>query len=241
MDNNKHIPLRTIESTPALGNLDRICDMEEGRLSGKVFWDPAIYEQELEKIFARCWLFVAHESQLPKSGDYLTTSMGEDEVLVVRQKDASIKVFLNACPHRGNKVCFAEAGNARGFICNYHGWSFGADGGRLMGMHESKCYEESQFDKSRHGLREAREHVHRLFPADAAIGDALAVDQRLARDHGLLSGDEVAFHHHADDAGLTRFHLRGDVFDDLGLVVGVLAAVGMAGVDHEARGQARFR
>ncbi len=156
MDNNKHIPLRTIESTPALGNLDRICDMEEGRLSGKVFWDPAIYEQELEKIFARCWLFVAHESQLPKSGDYLTTSMGEDEVLVVRQKDASIKVFLNACPHRGNKVCFAEAGNARGFICNYHGWSFGADGGRLMGMHESKCYEESQFDKSRHGLREAR-------------------------------------------------------------------------------------
>ena len=65
MDNNKHIPLRTIESTPALGNLDRICDMEEGRLSGKVFWDPAIYEQELEKIFARCWLFVAHESQLP--------------------------------------------------------------------------------------------------------------------------------------------------------------------------------
>ena len=49
MDNNKHIPLRTIESTPVLGNLDRICDMEEGRLSGKVFWDPAIYEQELEK------------------------------------------------------------------------------------------------------------------------------------------------------------------------------------------------
>jgi len=134
MDNNNHIPLRTIESTPSLDNLDRICDMEEGRLSGKVFWDQAIYEQELEKIFARCWLFVAHESQLPKFGDYLTTSMGEDEVLVVRQKDASLKVFLNACPHRGNKVCFAEAGNARGFICNYHGWSFGADGGRLMGM-----------------------------------------------------------------------------------------------------------
>ena len=63
------------------------------------------YEQELEKIFARCWLFVAHESQLPRSGDYLTTSMGEDEVLVVRQKDASIKVFLNACPHRGAPRC----------------------------------------------------------------------------------------------------------------------------------------
>ncbi len=172
MDNNKYIPLRTIESTPSLDNLDRICDMEEGRLSGKVFWDQAIYEQELEKIFARCWLFVAHESQLPKFGDYLTTSMGEDEVLVVRQKDGSLKVFLNSCPHRGNKVCFAEAGNARGFICNYHGWSFGADGGRLMGMHESKCYEESNFDKSKHGLREARVGTYKglvfaTFAADA--------------------------------------------------------------------------
>ncbi|MNF93147.1 3-phenylpropionate/cinnamic acid dioxygenase subunit alpha [compost metagenome] len=56
MDNNKHIPLRTIEATPSLNNLDRLCDMEEGRLSGKVFWDEAIYEQEMEKIFARCWV-----------------------------------------------------------------------------------------------------------------------------------------------------------------------------------------
>jgi len=179
MDNNKHIPLRTLESTPALGNLDRLCDMQEGRLSGKVFWDEAIYEQELEKIFARCWLFVAHESQLPRSGDYLTTSMGEDEVLVVRQKDASIKVFLNACPHRGNKVCFAEAGNARGFICNYHGWSFGADGGRLMGMHESKCYEESQFDKSRHGLREARVASYKGLVFATFASDAPTLEEYL--------------------------------------------------------------
>lgn len=153
MDNNKLINLRTLDASPSLAELDRLCDMEAGRLSGKVFWDAGIYEQELEKVFARCWLFLAHESQLPKAGDYLTTTMGEDEVLVVRQKDGSIKAFLNACPHRGNKVCFAEAGNARGFICNYHGWSFGPDG-TLRGMHESKCYEESGFDKSRHGLRE---------------------------------------------------------------------------------------
>lgn len=153
MNNNKLINLRTLDASPSLVELDRLCDMEAGRLSGKVFWDQGIYEQELEKVFARCWLFLAHESQLPKAGDYLTTTMGEDEVLVVRQKDGSIKAFLNACPHRGNKVCFAEAGNARGFICNYHGWSFGPDGA-LRGMHESKCYEESGFDKSRHGLRE---------------------------------------------------------------------------------------
>ncbi|HEY6612372.1 MAG TPA: Rieske 2Fe-2S domain-containing protein, partial [Pseudomonas sp.] len=151
----KKINLCEIETTPPLAGLDRICDMEAGRMAGKVFWDGEVYEQELEKIFARCWLFVAHESQIPSAGDYIATTMGEDEVLVVRQKDQSIKVLINACPHRGNKVCFAEAGNARGFICNYHGWAFGTDGA-LRGMHESTVYEQSGFDKSQQGLREAR-------------------------------------------------------------------------------------
>lgn len=169
MDNP--IKLNAIESTPPLANLDRLCDMQEGRMAGKIFWDSEIYEQELEKIFARCWLFVAHESQIPKAGDYVATTLGEDEVLVVRQKDQSIKVLINACPHRGNKVCFAEAGNARGFICNYHGWAFGPDGA-LRGMHESGVYEQSGFDKSRQGLREARVASYKglvfaTFAADA--------------------------------------------------------------------------
>lgn len=168
---DKPTTLKAIDSTPPLADLDRLCDMQEGRMAGKIFWDSEIYEQELEKIFARCWLFVAHESQIPKAGDYVATTMGEDEVLVVRQKDQSIKVLINACPHRGNKVCFAEAGNARGFICNYHGWAFGPDGA-LRGMHESGVYEQSGFDKSRQGLREARvasykDLVFATFAADA--------------------------------------------------------------------------
>lgn len=132
-------------------HLEQLMDLEHGRMSRDVFWDRDIYEQELERIFARCWLFVAHESQIPKAGDYVSTYMGEDNVLIVRQKDGSVRGFLNTCPHRGNKVCFADLGNARQFVCNYHGWAFGIDGA-LKGMHASSAYEESGLDKSAHGL-----------------------------------------------------------------------------------------
>ncbi|GGB85142.1 3-phenylpropionate/cinnamic acid dioxygenase subunit alpha [Marinobacterium zhoushanense] len=145
--------IKTIDVTDSLENLKDVCDIENGRIAGKIFYDQAIYEQELEKIFARCWLFVAHESQIPNTGDYVTTTMGEDEVIVIRQKDGGIKVFLNACPHRGNKVCFAESGTTRGFICNYHGWSFNVQG-NLVGQHESGIYEASDFDKAKWGLKE---------------------------------------------------------------------------------------
>ena len=147
----KPIRLKRRPIAESVANIDRYLDLENGRMSRDVFWDRDIYEQEMERIFARCWLFVAHESQIPKAGDYVSTYMGEDNVLIVRQKDGSVKGFLNTCPHRGNKVCFADLGNARQFVCNYHGWSFGIDG-ELKGVHASDAYEETGFDKSQHGL-----------------------------------------------------------------------------------------
>jgi len=126
-------------------------DFERGRLSRRIYWDSRIYQQELEKIFARSWLFLAHDSQLPKAGDFLTTSMAEDNVIVVRQKDGAVKAFLNTCPHRGNRLSFSDAGNARSFICNYHGWSFGIDGA-LRGMAGKELFDASGMRPQEHGL-----------------------------------------------------------------------------------------
>ncbi|WP_333825454.1 aromatic ring-hydroxylating oxygenase subunit alpha [Pinisolibacter sp.] len=127
-------------------------NLEEGWVSRDVFFDPAIYEAEMRQIFARVWLFVAHESQVPKPGDFVTTYMGEDGVIVARQKDMSVNVFLNSCPHRGNKVCHADGGNARRFVCNYHGWAFDT-AGKLMGMNEERCYDPGDIDKSEWGMK----------------------------------------------------------------------------------------
>lgn len=143
--------LKRETASEPLPYLDGLVDLEKGRLSRRVYWDQRIYEQELEKIFARSWLFLAHESQIPRAGDYLTTYMAEDNVIVVRQKDGSIRAFLNTCPHRGNKLSFSEVGNTRSFVCNYHGWSFGIDGA-LRGMAGQELFESSGMARSEHGL-----------------------------------------------------------------------------------------
>ncbi|HHH76467.1 MAG TPA: aromatic ring-hydroxylating dioxygenase subunit alpha, partial [Phycisphaerae bacterium] len=98
------------------------------RVQRRIFSDAQIHQDELERVFGRSWLFLAHETQLKKAGDYLTTFMGETPVIVIRQEDGSISAFLNACTHRGMLLSAAEGGCAKSFTCPYHGWVFGADG-----------------------------------------------------------------------------------------------------------------
>ena len=105
-----------------------LVDADRGLVSRRIFYEDDIYKQELENIFARCWLFLCHESQLPKPGDFLTTYMGEDPVLVWRDSKGEVNAYLNQCRHRGNRLCRADAGNASAFTCAYHGWAYGNDG-----------------------------------------------------------------------------------------------------------------
>lgn len=136
-----------------MGKPTNLVKVSEGLQRGEIYSSDEIYKLEMERIFARSWLFLTHESQIPNTGDYVRTTMGEDEVIVVRQRDGSIKAFINACRHRGSQLCTAEAGCARNFVCNYHGWAYGLDGKLLVVPLEKEIY-RSSLDKEQHGLRE---------------------------------------------------------------------------------------
>ena len=121
-------------------NIESLFDPKTGRAIPEIYTDPDIYQLELEKIFGRSWLFLTHESLIPKAGDFFNTYMGEDPIVVVRQKDGGIKAFLNQCRHRSMRVCAADSGNTKAFTCPYHGWAYDTAGKLISVPLEEKAY-----------------------------------------------------------------------------------------------------
>lgn len=131
-------------------NVDGMVDPDGGLIDRRIFSDEKIYKQEMARIFARSWLFIGHESQFQKPGDFFQTYMGEDPVIAVLNKNREVKVHLNNCRHRGARVCRADHGKTKNFTCTYHGWAYDLDG-KLISVPGEHYYDES-FDKADWGL-----------------------------------------------------------------------------------------
>ena len=137
--------------TNGSGYRSGLVNLNTAEISREIFVNEAIYAEEQKKIFARAWLFVGHESQIPNAGDFVSSCMGEEAVILCRDRAGEVHVFLNSCRHRGMKVCRYDEGNTAVFTCPYHGWSYGTDG-RLVGVPYFREAYHSTLDRSQWGL-----------------------------------------------------------------------------------------
>ncbi|MGV0834404.1 aromatic ring-hydroxylating oxygenase subunit alpha [Mycolicibacterium thermoresistibile] len=92
------------------------------------YTDPDVAARERELIFGRVPNIVAHGSEVPRPGDFITLRLPNNNVIIVRQQDGSVKALVNMCRHRGAMVEKQEKGQCRIFSCGYHRWSYDTDG-----------------------------------------------------------------------------------------------------------------
>lgn len=109
------------------------------KVARRSFVDPEILKDEYRTIFEKCWLYLGHESELAKPGDFVSRTVAKRSLLFARDAKGHINAFFNACPHRGAQVCRERKGNAKSFQCFYHGWVFGSDG-RLKSQPGNESY-----------------------------------------------------------------------------------------------------
>ena len=133
-----HARAHTIEQAP-----------EVLKLSADRYYDPEIFAAEVKRIFRRLPLLLAVTAEMPKPGDFKTIEAAGVPVLITRGQDEVVRAFVNSCSHRGTSVATEVHGNARRFMCPYHGWTF-TQKGELMGVASAEDF--GDIDKSCYGL-----------------------------------------------------------------------------------------
>jgi len=157
------------------------------------YTDQDVFQQDLEYLFYRDWLFVALASELPKPGSFITHRIGAYGIILVRGGDGELRAFHNACRHRGSVLCKASKGTAPKLVCPYHQWTYELDG-RLLWARDMG----GEFDASQHGLkpvhcREVSGLVYVCLAAEAPDFDAFTQVAAPYLDVHDLSNAKVAF------------------------------------------------
>lgn len=157
------------------------------RLDRRVFGDPALFELELKYIFESTWIYVAHESQFPEPHDFVTAHLGRQPVIVNRSGDGDIGGWINACAHRGATLVQTGRGNAKVFLCPFHGWCYNS-AGALVGVRREKAggYPD-QFNREKLGLTAVpRVESYRGFVFASLRADVPPLEEHLGEARRLI-------------------------------------------------------
>ena len=147
-------------------------------LPSAAYSDAALYEAEIRRLFMQSWLYVGHQSQIPRAGDYLLFEIAGESVIVVRAQDGQVNALMNVCRHRGSRICDQPTGHEARLVCRYHGWTYALDGSLRAAAHLP-----AGLDRSALGLRRLHTRVFMglvfvNFAADPAPFNAIEDDLR---------------------------------------------------------------
>ncbi|MER7049138.1 benzoate 1,2-dioxygenase large subunit [Streptomyces jumonjinensis] len=158
-------------------------DSEQGvyRVRRSVFTDAELFELEMKHIFEGNWVYLAHESQIPEVGDYFTTWIGRQPIVVSRDKQGELHALINACSHRGAMLCRRKTDNRTTFTCPFHGWTFNNTGKLLKVKDPRNAGYPEQFntDGSHDLTKVARFESYRGFLFGSLNADVLPLREHL--------------------------------------------------------------
>ncbi len=185
--------------------------VKSDRVHSRLYTDPQIFDEELERIFHRGWVFVGHRGEVPNPGDFRLKRIGLCPVIMVRDGAGKVNLLLNRCRHRGATVCNDERGNTRAFRCAYHGWTYKLDGS-LAGVPYPEAYDEG-FRREEFGLTHVpRVAEYRGFVFGSLSPAGITLEQHLGRAReqidlfvGLSDADEVMV-----DCGAHKYDYRAN-------------------------------
>ena len=139
------------------------------------YTSPGFLELEREHLFQKEWICLGHEGEIPSRGDYFTTELVDEPIIVVRDRENQVRILSNVCRHRGNLVAVGT-GNRSRFVCSYHGWSYATDGALIAAPFMGSV---SGFEKSACRLPELRSEIWHGFVFVNLDGNAAPLTPRL--------------------------------------------------------------
>lgn len=151
-----------------------------------IYRDPAVFELEMRYIFERNWVFVGLDSQAPNPNDYFTAWIGRQPIIVARDKQGRLGAFINSCTHKGARIAHHRSGNAKQWVCSYHGWAFDTAGACIYIKDQQAGGYAEPFNRLDHGLRKVKFDQYRGFLFASLSDDVPPLDEHLGETKKLL-------------------------------------------------------
>ena len=116
-------------------------------LPGVFYYDPIVYQEELNKIFKNTWQYVCHVSRLKNPGDYAVRNLGDQSIIVIRDQKGEIRAHHNVCRHRAHRLLEGSGTTGASIVCPYHNWTYDLSGELKFARHsdEVKGFNHDEF------------------------------------------------------------------------------------------------